>query len=99
MQLSPYFESLSKQKRICPECLSRPLRVEPSETGYYDSAFDVCDCGYSQVRIAPEEAMVGGRDESVELPERSIAIKRLNDDLRREREAKKQARIIELKFD
>ena len=52
--LSPYFKSLAKQKRICPDCLRGMLRVEPTPIPQPDMAVEVCDrCGYFQLLEAP----------------------------------------------
>lgn len=56
-ELSPYFASLSKQKRICPQCLSRPLRIEPSLNP--DVAYETCACGYIYTIEAPTNAKAG----------------------------------------
>lgn len=62
--LSPYFESLAKRKRVCPDCLRGTLRVEPTPIPQPGMAVEVCDrCGYFQLLGAPEGAVpsVGGR--------------------------------------
>lgn len=57
MQLSPYFKMLARQKRICPECQRRSLRIEPSL--HPDVAYEECDCGYSYTLEAPAGYQVG----------------------------------------
>lgn len=52
--LSPYFKSLAKQKRVCPDCLRGMLRIEPAPVPQPDMAFEVCDkCGYFHLLEAP----------------------------------------------
>lgn len=58
-KLSPYFRSLSRQRRMCPWCIRGWLSVEPSDAGDPDAAWDVCGCGYRQLLIAPAYARVG----------------------------------------
>ena len=50
IQLSPRLRSLAARKRVCPECLSHPLRIEPAPIPREDAAFEVCDgCGYFHI--------------------------------------------------
>lgn len=57
-QLSPYFASLAKQKRICPDCLKATLRLEPTPLDI-NTAVWVCDrCGWFQAVTAPKSAQV-----------------------------------------
>lgn len=58
-ELSPYFRSLSRQRRMCPWCMRGRLSVEPSDSGDPDAAWDVCGCGYRQLRLAPGHARLG----------------------------------------
>ncbi len=55
MRLSPYFEMLAREKRICPECLKRYLTVEPAGRSP-NVAMDCCECGYRHVVSAPSWA-------------------------------------------
>lgn len=50
-RISPYFEALAKQRRLCPECLCRPLSIESSEDPDY--AYEVCGCGYVRTLRSP----------------------------------------------
>ncbi len=52
----PYFESLRRMKRICPECHSRVLQLR--ETLNPNGALEFCDCGYFQGLTAPKAAQV-----------------------------------------
>ncbi len=56
-QLSPYFKMLAREKRICPKCLKGRLRVAPAGLSP-NVAMDRCECGYMQVRVAPESMQV-----------------------------------------
>ncbi len=53
---SPYFESLSKQKRICPKCTHRSLKLKHSLSP--NGAYETCECGYFQSISAPKSAEV-----------------------------------------
>lgn len=56
-RLSPYFEALSKQKRVCPDCLRGVLTIEPSLDP--NGAYEKCrECGYLRSITAPKEALV-----------------------------------------
>ena len=62
--LSPYFASLARQKRVCPDCLRGVLRIEPTPRPRPDMAVEVCDrCGYFQLLEAPAGTapVAGGR--------------------------------------
>ena len=54
--LSPYFVSMAKTKRLCPQCLKRATRIEPTLTP--NGAVERCDCGYFQGLSAPKSAQV-----------------------------------------
>ena len=86
-ELSPYFRSLAEQKRLCPECGTRFLRVEPSDYDDPDFAWDVCDCGYLALREAPGWAKLrtGAR-----LPVPDNPIQQLADELNADLRAKRQ---------
>ena len=51
---SPYFESLSKQKRICPKCHERPIMLKHSLSP--NGAYESCECGYIQSISATSKA-------------------------------------------
>ena len=95
VQLSPYHMSRSKQKRICPQCLKRSLRVRPAGDSP-NVALDYCDCGYRQVIEAPKSAWVEQSD--VIASERQCLVDDLNDGLRERRGFEKQGRIIRVVF-
>lgn len=53
--MTPYFRSRAKQKRICPECHKAALEVRPTLSP--NGGVDHCpECGYFQVVVAPENA-------------------------------------------
>lgn len=52
--LSPYFEALSRGKRVCPKCLERLTWIEPSGAGNPNVAAERCRCGYFQGLVAPK---------------------------------------------
>lgn len=80
-ELSPYFRSLARQRRICPECLRGCLTVKPSGSGDPDAAWDACACGYRQLRLAPEGARLNTGP--TEAPgEDQLMVDRLNAQLR-----------------
>lgn len=54
--LCPYLESMAKTRRLCPKCLSRQTRIEPSLSP--NGAYERCDCGYFQSITAPKAAQV-----------------------------------------
>lgn len=65
--MTPYFQSRHRQKRICPECHSAALEVRPTLSP--NAGVDRCPrCHYFQVAIAPEAAQV---PEDWEPPRRS----------------------------
>ena len=53
---SPYFESMSRQKRVCPRCMKRRTRLEKSLNP--NAAYETCECGYFQTISAPNNAQV-----------------------------------------
>ncbi|WP_165170675.1 hypothetical protein [Adlercreutzia sp. ZJ242] len=54
--MTPYFESMARQKRICPSCLVHLLRFEPTPLNQ-DAAVWRCDgCGWFQTVLAPKPA-------------------------------------------
>ena len=95
MQLSPYHVSRSKQKRICPQCLERSLRVRPAGDSP-NVALDYCDCGYRQVVEAPKSTWV--EPPGMACGERQRLVDGLNDGLRRKRKADPPGRIIQVDF-
>lgn len=97
--LSPYFESLSKQRRICPECGTRFLRVEPSGCDDPDFAWDVCDCGHMEFREAPDWAKLGTGPRGVPDNSPSTVARELNERLaaRQRREEGKAAQLIKFR--
>ena len=66
-RLSPYFQSLAKQKRVCPDCLKGVLTIEPSLDP--NGAYEKCaKCGYIRSITAPKSAWVDWEpDEEPEL--------------------------------
>lgn len=55
--MTPYFRSRAKQKRICPECHKGLLFVKPTLNP--NAGIDKCpNCGYFQVVEAPAGARV-----------------------------------------
>lgn len=63
LELSPYFKSLARVPRICPDCMERKLRLQPLELTW-DAAVWRCDgCGWFQTELAPESAKLGQRGE------------------------------------
>lgn len=62
MQLSPYFKSLARTPRICPDCHRHKLALKPLELTW-DAAVWKCEgCGWFQTVLAPESAKMGQRD-------------------------------------
>ena len=60
--LSPYFQALAKQPRMCPDCLKHKLRLVSLELTW-DAAVWKCDgCGWFQTILAPESAKLGQRE-------------------------------------
>ena len=60
--LSPYFQSLARQKRICPECLAGKLRIESTAIPRPDMAIERCDaCGYFHMIEAPAAAVAASQ--------------------------------------
>lgn len=53
---SPYFESMARQKRMCPKCMKRRTRLEKSLNP--NAAYETCECGYFQTISAPNNAQV-----------------------------------------
>lgn len=96
MPLSPYFQSMTRRKRLCPQCLERATRIEPLDGGGLNAAFEVCDCGYRQLLQAPKSAWVEPPD--VSRGERQRLVDELNDGLRRKREAEPPGRVIQVDF-
>lgn len=61
MELSPYFKSLTRTPKMCPECHA-PIRLNPLELTW-DGAMWKCDaCGWCQLELAPEAAKLGQRE-------------------------------------
>lgn len=61
MELSPYFKSLMRTPKMCPECHA-PIRLNPLELTW-DGAMWKCDaCGWCQLELAPEAAKLGQRE-------------------------------------
>lgn len=83
---NPYFRALAREKRICPECLERYLRLEPAGGSSRDVAVDECDCGYSQVRVSPPSCCVG-RDPDAPVDR----LQRMADELNARRERREWA--------
>lgn len=60
LELSPYFKSLTRTPKMCPECHA-PIRLNPLELTW-DGAMWKCDaCGWCQLELAPEAAKLGPR--------------------------------------
>ena len=97
MALSPYFRSLSRQRRVCPWCLRGTLSVEPSDSGDPDAAWDVHEaCGYRQLRLAPPNARVG-TGPTAPPGEGQALVDELNAGLRGERAAPRGAKVIQFR--
>ncbi len=89
--LSPYFKTLAREKRVCPECLKGYLRVLPAGDSP-NVAMDCCECGYMRVREAPRsmriERSAAPKDDLQRL------VDELNAGIRREaRAGKRRARV------
>ena len=55
--MTPYFQSRAKQKRICPDCHRAALEVRPTLSP--NGGVDRCpECGYLQTIVAPKSAQV-----------------------------------------
>ncbi len=54
----PYFESLGREKRVCPDCLRHSLRLEPSALNPLAAVWRCDGCGWFQTVMAPENAGV-----------------------------------------
>lgn len=51
-KMSPYFQHLAKQKRVCPDCAKAFLHLEPTRNEL--SVFEKCsECGYFQLLKDP----------------------------------------------
>lgn len=63
-RLNNYLRSLARQRRICPKCRSRALRLE--ETLNPNVGKWVCDCGYFMAQTTPEAVKVPVDDDPPE---------------------------------
>ena len=55
--MTPYFQSRAKRKRVCPGCHKSALEVKPTLNP--NAGVDHCpECGYFQTIIAPKAAQV-----------------------------------------
>lgn len=54
MSLSPYFAALARQKRICPRCQKRGMRLEENPIDP-NIAYFRCECGYMTPEYAPRK--------------------------------------------
>ena len=54
--MTPYFTYLSSQKRMCPKCHGQTHLEVCGENP--NVMAEACECGYSQVIIAPKDARV-----------------------------------------
>ncbi len=66
-KLSPYFRSLKRQKRVCPECKKALLTIEPSLN--INGAYEVCTkCNYIQSLTAPKEFWINEQSDETNKP-------------------------------
>lgn len=74
MELSPYFEALARQKRVCPRCHKAPLSIVPLALTW-DGATEKCEaCGYMNLILAPESARLGQREQVEDQPPQSSGV-------------------------
>ena len=95
MRLSPYFKSLAKSKRVCPDCLAATLVIEPSLDP--NGAYEKCPkCGYIRSITAPKSAWVDWEPDPE--PELNSWFKENWDEVEGGYKASGGARIIKLDF-
>lgn len=60
-ELSPYFASLARRPRMCPECHGR-LGLQALERTWDGAMWRCGRCGWCQLEQAPEAARMGQRE-------------------------------------